>query len=672
MKSAWAAREVLGRTEQSLDHSLRSVWSRPVLEGLDRKLAAFEDALAAFQWPADRTPWFQARLVTGTDESRGKISATVRPVKDATPEAKAVSGGFDASAPATVPAGSYRFALSLGNSTETLSVDVHAGDTWGNVLGAVQSAVNAAPLAVRADVVRQNFPYQMNADLAGTGSMLTLSVNPDRPDQDLRLSDVSGTLVSKLGLTAVGNPSGPARQTQYLVSGLQQALPTAFSSTPVDPRAATALALGRHDLAWSVSTVPQPSAYISAAFDPTQATTLAPGTYTFSSRYGDETRSHAVTIGSGWTWNDVLQAVSGELNGQPVYVNPVSPTLAATTSSFSQPGVSASVTSWPIPSTTQRGVSTDGQSLSVTGAAGQDFTLSDASGGLLSALGLTTRLKGTPVSFNVQAGDTWQDVYDTMSAAIGGAQRYFTVTAVPASIPSSVTPGGNVWHEGVYLALIQRSQRIGERVDLSDGRTGVLAAMGIIAREQPGQDGKISVDGREQVSENNTFSLDQGRVLLRLEQGFAAPLPLSVTSGIDQVEKGWTGITDAWNGLAKYLKNNSDLLDRSLGARLEAPLAAQASNLGWLGVSSTGKSGQLWTSLDGFWKSLSADADRAKATLWAPPAGLVPAWREAVAGVRRDGQDNWLKPETSFDAHRPTLTSELQLEQKHRLIKLLG
>jgi len=85
-----------------------------------------------------------------------------------------------------------------------------------------------------------------------------------------------------------------------------------------------------------------------------------------------------------------------------------------------------------------------------------------------------------------------------------------------------------------------------------------------------------------------------------------------------------------------------------------------------------GKSGQLWTNLDTFWNSLSADADRSRATLWDSPAGLVPAWRRAVADVRSGGLDGWLKPESAFDSLRPNLTSEFQLEQKHRLVKLLG
>ncbi|MBI4805067.1 MAG: hypothetical protein HY795_07515 [Desulfovibrio sp.] len=671
-KRNWAAQEVLGRTEEALNRQLRNNWSTPVLEGLDRKLAAFESALGSFSWPTDPPPWFQARLVTGSSETQGKVSGTVRSAARSTPEVKIVSGGFDASSPTSISAGDYTFNLSNGGYTEALSVNVSSSDSWGDVLGKVKNAVNAAPLAVRADVVYQNAAFQLNPDMAGTGSVLALSVNPNRPAQDLSIKDTSGSLLSQLRLRAAGNPIGPAEETGYQVTGLQQARPTMFSSTPVDPRAATSLALGRHDLAYSVGNSDQPSTYISKVYDPSQATTLAAGTYSFTSTYAGEQRAHSVTIGTGWTWGDVLRTVGAEVNAHNSWVNTSSPTLAGPSTTYSQPGVEASVGNWPIPSTTQPGVNTDGQSLTITGAAGQEFSLSDTSGGLLNALGLTTKLTGTPVSFNVNSGDTWQDVYDSMSTSINGSQLSFSAKTIDKRIPSTVTPGKNLWHQGVSLALIQENQRIGERVSLSDGRTGALDSIGILSRERPGQDGKLIVNGREQVSENGTFSQGQGRVLLNLEQNFGETLPLSVTSGMDEVEKGWGRITDAWNGLAKYLSNNSDMLDHSLGAKLEAPLAAQKQNLGWLGVSSAGKQGQLWTNLDSFWKSLYADTDRAKTTLWEYPDGLVPAWQDAMKSVRSAGLDSWLKPKTAFDEYRPNITSEFELEQKHRLVKLLG
>jgi len=683
----WAAQEVFGLAENALDESTRNNWSQPVLQSLDNKLSAFEQALNSFAWPTTSSSWSQARLVTGPDQAQGMVSGTVRlagadvqsgqtdlsgPSGTATPLVKAFSGGFNATSRTTIAPGAYSFDLSLGTSSETLSVNVSSKDTWGGVLSNVQNAVNTGPLAARADVVYQSFPYQLNSTMADTGSALTLSVNPDRPDQNMQVADVSGSLLSQLGVTSAANPTEPATLAQYQVTGLQLAEPTTFSSTPVDPGAATTLARGRHDLAYAVGDQAQPSSYISKAFDPTQTTTLSAGTYTFTSTYGGETRSHSVTIGSNWTWGDVLRTVGAEVNAQPAWVNTASPTLAAPSTTYSQPGVSASVTPWSIPSATQQGAYTAGQSLQVTGAAGQSFTLADTSGGLLSALGLTTKLAGTPVSFNVNADDTWQDVFNNMAVAINSSQGSFTAQTVKTLVPSSVVPSQDLRLEAAYLSLTQVNQRIGTRVSLTDGGSGTLGSLGVTGRQQPGQDGEMTMNGQPQVSEDDTFSEDQGRVLLHLESAFPQTIPLSVTNGMDQVQQGWSNVTDAWNSLAKYLNNNSDLYDQSIGTTLEAPLKGQASNLRWLGVSNVGQKGQIWTNLDSFWSSISSDPSRAQDALTGSPAGLIPAWQSAVAGVRQAGLENWLKPATAFDTYRPTLTSEYQLEQKNRLINLLG
>ncbi|GFK93859.1 hypothetical protein NNJEOMEG_01695 [Fundidesulfovibrio magnetotacticus] len=661
----------MSRAGDALDRRLAALPANPLLSGLDTRLRAFESALGAFAWP-------QARMVTGSGDAAGKIAGVTRDADQATPLVKIASGGFEASAQTSLAAGSYSFDLSLGPDTQTLNVDVASADTWGDVLGKVGDAVNQSPLAARADVVYQNAAFQQAPSMPGTGAVLALSVNPLRQDQDLRVSDRSGDLLAQLRLRAANRAVGPAQEAFYSVSGQATALPTFFSSTPTDPRAATTLATGRHDLGIATGIGPQASTYISKAFTPSDATTLAAGTYTFSSAYDGETRSHSVIVGSGWSWGDVLQAVGAELNGQPVWVKSASPTLSASSTAYSQPGVTASVGYWPIPSTTTPGAATDGSSLTVTGAAGKDFALADGAGGLLSSLGLTAKLTGTPVSFNVAPGDTWEDVYRSASVAIGGSQRSLGAATAGTMIPSTVTPGKDLHHQGAFLALTQLNQRIGERVSLTDGRTGVLDSLGVLSRERPGRDGMITVNGREMVSENDAFSLDQGRVLLGLESVYAEDVPLAVTSGMEATEKGWSGITDAWNSLSRYLRANEDQFAAGLGQRLEAPLASRAGDLRWMGVTTAGRTGQLWTNSRTFWSSFLADTDRARAALWAPATGLVPAWKAAASSVRAAGLESWLsggadrESGLSFEASRPALTSEFQLEQKHRLMKLLG
>lgn len=196
VKSSWAAREVLSRAEEGLNANIRRDWADPVIEGLDRKLAGFEAALASFSWPRGEAPWFQARLVTGPADATGAVSALALPDGEATPEVKAVTGGFDSHSKTALSPGTYRFDLSLGQDAETLSVDVAKGDTWGTVLGAVRDAVNAASLPVRADLSRADEASGAGPSAPGAGVMLSLSVNPLRPEQDLRLADRDGHLLS--------------------------------------------------------------------------------------------------------------------------------------------------------------------------------------------------------------------------------------------------------------------------------------------------------------------------------------------------------------------------------------------------------------------------------------------------------------------------------------------
>ena len=648
-----------------------------MLQGVTARLNKFAQALASFAWPTGSPDWFQTRMAsTQAGQPQGLMTATVRPTQDSSPLVKIMSGGFQASQPSTVAPGTYRFNMSLGDTTKAVSVTVNKGDTWGAVLAGVQNAVNNTTLPVQADVVLNNSAFANNPDMVGTGSVLTLSVNPDQPDQNLSLADTSGHLLSQLRLYAAANPSGPATQNQYLITGVQLARPTSFASSAVDPGAQTSLAIGRHDLAYSLGSGPQPGTYISKVFDPTQAASLAPGTYSFTSTYGTETRAHQVTVGQGWTWGDVLRAVGADISGQYASVKTADPTTYSPSTTFSQPGVTAQVTPWPMPSPNQQGVTTDGQSLTVTGAAGQAFKLTDGGGGLLTALGLTTRLTGTPVSFNVTAGaqtpkDTWQEAMTSMAVAMNNSQNYFTAQITNTQIPSAAVPGMSLEQKAVALTLTQQNRRIGQDLNLSDGATGALAAMSITSKQSPGLDGVITANGQTQISADNTFSLDQGRMLLQLEGTFAQALPMQVTSGLDEVQNSLANITGAYNDLAGYIQANGDILNPGLRQTLDAPLAAQTKNLNWLGLSTSGKKGLLWTNLDRFWGSTRADPAKAQDTLTGPD-GLIPAWRKTVAGLLQTDPQTWLQPQDALAANQPVLTSEFELEQKHRILNLLG
>ena len=645
---------------------------------MDRRLLAFQNVLSSFVWPSKTDAWFQSRLAIQNTGSGDKFTANVPQLSTVSNPNKFYSKGGDLSAQSGIAAGDYAFALSMGSARETVDVSVGANDTWGDVLGNVQSAINAAPLPVQADVISQHTPFSIEPDLAATGGVLALSVNPDRPDQTVTLADTSGDLLSALGVTATQNPTLPATRTTYLVQGTQVATASSVSSTPFDSNAPTTLALGRHDFAVNLSTNGvtggAQTSYVSKAYDPNAATTLTPGNYTFSYRFGEENKTLTVGVKSGWTWNDVLQSIAANINGQAVWTS-ASTSLPTGQSSFSQPGLVASVQSSPIPSATTAGVFTNGEVLQIATAApftGQNFSLFDGSGGLLSSVGLTTKLTGQPLSVTVQSGWTWQDVMTRMANTINSSVPEVAAQTSAQNVYSGAVPGTTIINtQGVGLNVTIGDPRIGRRVTLSDGATGLLASLHML-RGIPGQDGMIAVDGQTQVSENNTYAVDQGRLQLDLESSFTNALPVSVVRSMDQITNGFNDIVSSYNDLQSFINKTKGSWNSSLSQTLAAPIIGQSSNLGWMGVSGTSKTNQIWTQGQPFFYALVTDPERAGATLTGEPGGLIPAWQQAVSSIRQNGLLNYLNTAPSLGLPPDTVQSELDLEQKHRLVNLLG
>jgi len=652
--------------------------ANPLLLALGRKLGDFENALASFVWPSKTDAWFQSRLILGGDNIKGKLAASVPRLGTASNPNKFYSKGADPGTPSGIAAGDYAFSLGMGTAKETVNVSVGAKDTWGDVLGRVQAAVNAAPLPVQAGLIAQNTPFTAAPDLAATGSVLALSVNPARPDQAVTLADTSGNLLSALGVTATANPATPAARTTYQVQGTQLAQPSRVNSATFDANAPTTLALGRHNFAVNLSTGGASggaqTTYISKAYSPTAATTLAPGDYTFKYRFGEETRQLSVSVTAGMTWNDVLQAVAAGINGQSAWTS-TSTSKPVGSSSFSQPGLTATVESSPLPSATTQGVFSTGEVLRVATTApfqGQDFSLFDGSGGLLSSVGLTAKLTGQPLSLTVQSGWTWRDVSQGLADAIGSAVYGVTAQSSMQTRVSGAVPGKTIVNtQGVGLSVAINDPRIGRRMTLGDGGSGLLASLGMAAAV-PGQDGKITVDGATQVSENNTYALDQGRVQLALESDFSNTLPVSVVRSMDQITNNFSDVINSYNNLQSFLNKTKANWSSALSRTLAAPAAGQADNLAWMGVGRSARSGQLWVQNDPFWSALSTDPDRAGQTLAGQSGGLIPAWRQTVNTLLGNGLDSYLKPTPSLAAAPDTVKSEFDLEKKHRLLNLLG
>lgn len=645
--------------------------------GLALRLSRFERALSRFNWPTFEAPWQNSRLIVRDPGLTGRVRAEAAQDGTAVNPLKYLSSARTAIAASGIDPGEYEFSLTQGGQKETFAVTVAAHDSWGAVLGKVAEAVNDSDkLSVRADVARQQAPFALDASLPGTGAALALAVNPKRVAQDVSWSDTSGRLLHALGLRDAAEPSGPAETGTTLLASPAQARPTFLHTTGYDPGAATTLATGLHTFSFATGSAAQPTTYVSAAHDPDAATTLAPGTYGFTLTLGSQTRDLSVAVKAGWTWGDVQNAVAGQINAQPMWAWNAGHTAVELVSgpSYAVPGVTATSRAVSVPSSTDATATTNQRRLTVqtaAGSEGQTLTLTDGAGGILSALGLTTALRGTVVSMPVRKGDTAQDVLGSVSRAVAMATGRVATRTITEILPSAVLPGQDLSLAGKSATLTLKNRRLGEELTLFDGATGVLASLGLDAK-LPGQDGQLVVDGASHRSENGSYALDSGRLRLETKADIGQALPLTVTQALDSVEKRLGDVVSSYNDVRKYLFQNSAFFASTLADRLGRPVADNWDGLASLGFGKTRRDEQLWVQSDALWHGLATDSGNAERTLALAPDGLVPAWKTAVGDVKKTGISTFLTPETENLGRIAPRVSEFELERKHRLIDLLG
>jgi|GEM_PF-2378787 len=643
--------------------------------GLSDRLSRFSRALSRFSWPSDASSPFRARLVIHDNDLDKAVAANTADYGTAVNPFKYFTTGKSSIAASGVDAGDYAITVTQGTVSRTADVAVGEHDTWGAVLGKVASAISGIDsLSVRADVTRQQKSFTLDPFLAATGTLLAVSVNPLRRDQDVTLEDARGDLLDQLGLQAASTVVSPADAAVDMVGVNRLAQPTFINSNTYDPGAATTLVVGLHTFSLATGTGDQPTSYVSTAFDPDAATTLAPGTYTFGVSIGDQSRQLSVTVKSGWTWGEVLSAVSGQVNAEPIMVWAADgqSTELVSAPSFTLPGVTASSQTVSVPAAA--GGTFSGRMLTIatdSGYEGETLTLTDGSGGILSSLGLTTPLHGQVVSIPVASGDTWKDVVRGMASVVRLATTRVAAQTQEQVVPATNVPGKALSMKGVAADLVLLNRKLGETLTLTDGASKVLETLGMGA-SLPGQDGEITVNGQTMASENNAYALQQGRVRLDALDETGTDLPLVVTSSMERLESRLGDVVDAYNDLRKYLAANSGFLDATLAPGLGRPVADNWSGLSSLGFSKTGKNDLLWIASDTFWHGVYTDADRVGATLATSPNSLVPGWKAAVASIMASGVSGYVLPETEHLTRVAARRTAADLERTNWLVDLRG
>ncbi len=261
--------------------------ARPALAvTLENKLKAFDRALSSFVWPTDSDSMARARLVLPSADLQGKVTAEIKPTDQAQPYSRFVSRGFKGADPTDLAPGGYTIKASLGQDTDTLTVNVGRNDTNDQVLAKVAQAVNQSKLPIQAQVVNEvtagQNPSSNRATGSPTDSVLTVDLNPARDTSALSLQNGQGLLLDSLDLTATRDPSGPASTGSTSLQGLSVYRPTTIQS---------------------------------ASFDPRAATTLSPGQYGLTVAMGTRSYDVSVLVSAGETWKDVLKTAARAISG---------------------------------------------------------------------------------------------------------------------------------------------------------------------------------------------------------------------------------------------------------------------------------------------------------------------------------------------------------------------
>ena len=250
--------------------------AQPLVRSLEQKLKAFEETLNKFEWPVDDLPWYKSTLTRLDPLLENKIKA-VTPEQITLPY-QYFSRGFSPHTTSSIPAGEYKFTLSLNGQAETLTLSISDDQTNAEVLETVKDAINDSSLPVQAEVVHQYAGHQ-KIDSPSVGHILAISVNPPYQEEELAIKDTKGLLLKKLGLYSVTGPISGATTTTYLVQARRLASSSLFSSSAFD---------GGAEIGWEIQK------------------------YTFNIKLNDETTEVAIYVVDEDTWNEARELAQDE------------------------------------------------------------------------------------------------------------------------------------------------------------------------------------------------------------------------------------------------------------------------------------------------------------------------------------------------------------------------
>ena len=234
------------------------------------RIKSFGEALSQFRWSDDGFGLNDARLVVTDPFLDNKISSSITNKDNVARYYRAYSRGFTPNLPNGLDGGTYKFDMSYGADTKSLSVTLENGMDNDAVLNAVRDVVNQSTLPVQARKISQNVPGANLDDLFGVGSALAFSVNIAYSNNDtsivggldaeteseinsqLSFSDTTGHLMAHLKLDETKLPIGTAKIARYDLSGTMVGSVSEFLTKGFDANAESSLSVGSHSIGYSL------------------------------------------------------------------------------------------------------------------------------------------------------------------------------------------------------------------------------------------------------------------------------------------------------------------------------------------------------------------------------------------------------------------------------------
>ena len=552
-----------------------------VLETLDRRMGALEDAVARFSWPVSGTPGggavHGARLVTpaNTDaDVKGLLRAELHAGDDVQRYYKYFSRGRSAATDSDLDGRDYAFTITQGGVTESIAVSVPEGDDWGQVLERTAASINASSLPVQAEVVRQTAPYQRLNFLPKSGAILAVTVNAAYQAQDVAFRDTDGLLTTKLDLTPTSAPVGAPALRRHNVRQATPASASTFVSTMVNPVAAPPLTAGEHRLLLGV---------------------------------GGVDVAVPVSVDADMDWEALLKHIANRINSADLRV-------------------AARVVDGEMPTGRLTPAVQRAMALELTLAApkrGERLSMSEYGGPWLDDVnGFHDPTTGLP---------NW----------VTGGERYIAGATANGWTKNNIYEyDGTSWAESTTKAANAVRGSDDGQDWFFDGSTwsatpsGTLVhTLGLNLTSAPGADASARIDGRTVASETGVFTLDRGRLTVDVQAPTGDNLPLRVVEGYAETRDRFMDVVTAYNGLREFLIPNADLFEAGFADSWTVPVAQWNTELEWLGVEELSGSKNLWIKADAFWSALVGAPDRAKTALH-DAGGLIPRLGEVTAANR--------------------------------------